>query len=316
MSSVFDGYEAYKGDIPLRSYGSLVAFETGEALTYGLFYAQDRGEMFVVPGDQVYAGMIVGANTRPGRHRAERVQGQTPDLHPQLRRRRGRPCCLKCRAAHDAGTGPEFISDDELVEITPHFIRMAQAHPGLHPAHARQPQVLLNKQGTRPDRPLRAPAAFSCPPPKNLAHAVPAALPPGRPASTQGNAAPSRPPFFPSHGFPARGAPRLHDCSRAAFPCAAPLLRKGAPRLSLAAFPRSTRLPRKETLGLHDRPFFPPHGFLAMERCGGTSFPAPRGFIARERCGVIPALASLGFPRKGAPRLACLSPGATGPAAL
>lgn len=158
-------------------------------------------------------------------------------------------------------------------------------------------------------------------PQEKPAHAVPAALPPGRPASTQGNAAPSRPPFFPPHGFPARerralpctarpprkGAPRLHDRSRAAFPCAAPLLRKGAPRLSLAAFPRSTRLPRKETLGLHDRPFFPPHGFLAMERCGGTSFPAPRGFIARERCGVIPALASLGFPRKGALRLSGLS---------
>lgn len=113
--------------------------------------------------------------------------------------------------------------------------------------------------------------------------------------------------LLPAARLPRKGAPRLHDRSRAAFPCAAPLLRKGAPRLSLAAFPRSTRLPRKETLGLHDRPFFPPHGFLAMERCGGTSFPAPRGFIARERCGVIPALASLGFPRKGALRLSGLS---------
>ena len=51
MSSVFEDYEPYKGDIATRNFGSLVAFETGEALTYGLFYAQDRGEMFVVPGD-------------------------------------------------------------------------------------------------------------------------------------------------------------------------------------------------------------------------------------------------------------------------
>ena len=123
MSSVFDGYEAYKGDIPLRSYGSLVAFETGEALTYGLFYAQDRGEMFVVPGDQVYAGMIVGANTRPGDIELNVCKAKhltsirnSAGAEDAMRLKPVRPMTLE-RAL-------EFISDDELVEITPHFIRM------------------------------------------------------------------------------------------------------------------------------------------------------------------------------------------------
>ena len=123
MNSVFDGYEPYKGDIPTRNFGSLIAFETGEALTYGLFYAQDRGEMFVVPGDKVYAGMLVGANTRPGdielnvckaKHLTSiRNAAGAEDamrLHPV------RPMTLE-RAI-------DFIDDDELVEITPKNIRM------------------------------------------------------------------------------------------------------------------------------------------------------------------------------------------------
>ena len=123
MSTVFEGYEPYKGDIPTRNFGSLIAFETGEALTYGLFYAQDRGEMFVVPGDKVYAGMLVGANTRPGdielnvckaKHLTSiRNAAGAEDamrLHPV------RPMTLE-RAI-------DFIDDDELVEITPKNIRM------------------------------------------------------------------------------------------------------------------------------------------------------------------------------------------------
>lgn len=123
MSSVFEGYEPYKGDIPMRNYGSLIAFETGEALTYGLFYSQDRGELFVVPGDKVYAGMVVGANTRPGdielnvckaKHltsiRNAAGAEEAMRLHPV------RPMTLE-RAL-------DFIDEDELVEITPKTIRM------------------------------------------------------------------------------------------------------------------------------------------------------------------------------------------------
>ena len=64
MSSVFDSYQPYKGDIPKRPTGSLVAFETGEAVTYGLFNAQERGELFITPGTQVYEGMVVGSSPK------------------------------------------------------------------------------------------------------------------------------------------------------------------------------------------------------------------------------------------------------------
>ena len=114
MSSVFEDYEPYKGDIATRNFGSLVAFETGEALTYGLFYAQDRGEMFVVPGDKVYAGMIVGANTRPGDIELNVCKAKhltsirnAAGAEDAMRLRPVRPMTLE-RAL-------DFIDDDELV---------------------------------------------------------------------------------------------------------------------------------------------------------------------------------------------------------
>lgn len=62
MNSLFDGYEPYKGDIVTRSQGSLVAFESGEAITYGLYNAQERGDLFIGAGTKVYEGMVVGRN--------------------------------------------------------------------------------------------------------------------------------------------------------------------------------------------------------------------------------------------------------------
>ena len=64
MNHVFDGYEPYKGDIQQRSTGSIVVHETGESTAYGLFYAQDRGRLFIGPGVPVYEGMIVGSNPK------------------------------------------------------------------------------------------------------------------------------------------------------------------------------------------------------------------------------------------------------------
>ena len=64
MSHVFDGYQPYKGDIERRSTGSLVSFETGEAVTYGLYNAQERGQLFITAGTPVYEGMIVGASPK------------------------------------------------------------------------------------------------------------------------------------------------------------------------------------------------------------------------------------------------------------
>ena len=60
MNTIFDKYAPYKGDIVYRKQGSLIAFEAGTAVTYGLFNAQERGQLFISPGDDVYAGMIVG----------------------------------------------------------------------------------------------------------------------------------------------------------------------------------------------------------------------------------------------------------------
>ncbi|MCL2617173.1 MAG: translational GTPase TypA, partial [Defluviitaleaceae bacterium] len=64
MNTLFDGYAAYKGDIPERPQGSLISFETGEAIPYGMYNAQERGSLFVSPGTRVYAGMVVGRNAR------------------------------------------------------------------------------------------------------------------------------------------------------------------------------------------------------------------------------------------------------------
>ena len=64
ISSVFDGYQPYKGDIPRRNTGSLISFETGEAVTYGLYNAQERGSLFIGAGTPVYEGMIVGASPK------------------------------------------------------------------------------------------------------------------------------------------------------------------------------------------------------------------------------------------------------------
>ena len=122
MNHVFEGYEVSKGDIPERNRGALVAFETGEAVTYGLFNAQDRGTMFVEPGTPVYQGMIVGVCSR------------ADDIDVNV--------CKKKQATNMRSSGAdealrlvpavnlsleqslEFISSDELVEVTPQTIRM------------------------------------------------------------------------------------------------------------------------------------------------------------------------------------------------
>ena len=59
MNTIFDGYGPYKGDLQYRNQGSLIAFETGESVAYGLFNAQDRGTLFIGPGEKVYSGMVI-----------------------------------------------------------------------------------------------------------------------------------------------------------------------------------------------------------------------------------------------------------------
>ena len=122
MNSVFDGYGPYKGDIQYRKQGSLIAFEAGDAITYGLYNAQERGTLFIGPGEKVYAGMVIGQN------------GKGEDIELNV-----------CKAKHLTNTRSssadealrltpprilsleqalEFIDTDELLEITPKSLRI------------------------------------------------------------------------------------------------------------------------------------------------------------------------------------------------
>ena len=122
MNHVFAGYEEYKGEIPGRTRGSLVAFETGETTSYGIGNAQERGTMFVVPAEKIYEGQLVGENSRE----------EDMDVNP----------CKKKHVSNMRASGSddairlippqtfsleqalEHINEDELVEVTPKSIRM------------------------------------------------------------------------------------------------------------------------------------------------------------------------------------------------
>ena len=122
LSSVFHSYQPYKGDISKRTTGSLIAFETGEAVGYGLFNAQERGPLFIGPGTQVYEGMVVGENPR-GDDMAVNVckKKQLTNM-----RASGSDDALRLIPPRQMSieAALEFISDDELLEITPKSIRI------------------------------------------------------------------------------------------------------------------------------------------------------------------------------------------------
>ena len=122
MSSVFDSYEPYKGDIQRRSTGSLISFETGESITYGLFNAQERGQLFIGPGVPVYEGMVVGASPK-----AEDIAVNVcKTKHLTNTRASGSDDALRLvpfkRMSLEASI--EFLKDDELLEVTPKNIRI------------------------------------------------------------------------------------------------------------------------------------------------------------------------------------------------
>ena len=122
MNHVFAGYEDYKGEIPGRTRGSLVAFESGETTSYGIGNAQERGTMFVIPAEKIYEGQLVGENSRE----------DDMDVNP----------CKKKHVSNMRASGSdeairlipprtfsleqalEHINEDELVEVTPKSIRM------------------------------------------------------------------------------------------------------------------------------------------------------------------------------------------------
>ena len=122
INSMLKDYEPYKGDIPERSRGSLVAFETGEAVTYGLFNAQERGTLFIKPGDKVYEGMIVGENCRVD----DVVVNVCKKKHITNTRASGSDDALKLTPPKDMSLEQclEFITADELLEVTPESLRL------------------------------------------------------------------------------------------------------------------------------------------------------------------------------------------------
>ena len=125
LASVFERYEPYKGDIARRNTGSLIAFETGEAVAYGLWNAQDRGALFITPGTKVYAGMIVGVcpksddvpvNVCRTKHLTNtRASGSDEALRLIPPRQLSLEQCL------------EFLADDELLEVTPKNLRLRKS---------------------------------------------------------------------------------------------------------------------------------------------------------------------------------------------
>ena len=122
MSSVFEGYAPYKGDIASRSTGSLVAFETGEAVTYGLYNAQERGALFIGAGTPVYEGMVVGMSPK-----AEDINVYVcKKKHVTNMRASGSDDALRLIPPRQMSLEAciEFIGEDELIEVTPKNLRI------------------------------------------------------------------------------------------------------------------------------------------------------------------------------------------------
>ncbi|MBO5352293.1 MAG: translational GTPase TypA [Lachnospiraceae bacterium] len=122
INTIFDGYGPYKGDIAYRKQGSLIAFESGEAITYGLFNAQERGTLFIGPGEKVYSGMVVGQN------------GKTEDVEINVCKKKQLTNTRSSSADEALRLTPprilsleqalEFIETDELLEVTPKNLRI------------------------------------------------------------------------------------------------------------------------------------------------------------------------------------------------
>lgn len=143
MNSVFHAYEEYKGPIKRREFGSLIAFETGEAITYGLFNAQERGDLFITPGTQVYSGMVVGQNPK-GDDIAVNV---CKKKHLSNCRSSGSDDALRLIPPRIMSLEDciEFLCDDELLEVTPKNIRIRKKELD-HNMRLRQKAKEINNQ--------------------------------------------------------------------------------------------------------------------------------------------------------------------------
>ncbi len=125
MASVFDSYAPAKGELKRRSTGSLVAFETGEAVAYGLWNAQDRGALFITPGTPVYEGMVVGVSPK----QEDIVVNVCRTKHLTNTRASGSDEALRLVPARQMSLEQcmEFMADDELLEVTPEHLRLRKS---------------------------------------------------------------------------------------------------------------------------------------------------------------------------------------------
>lgn len=122
LNTIFDGYAPYKGDMFYRKQGSLIAFETGESVTYGLFSAQERGTLFIGPGEKVYSGMVIGQNGK-----AEDIElNVCKTKHLTNTRSSNADEALKLTPPKilSLEQAIEFIDKDELLEVTPKSLRI------------------------------------------------------------------------------------------------------------------------------------------------------------------------------------------------
>ncbi len=122
LNTIFDGYGPYKGDIQYRKQGSLIAFESGEAVTYGLFAAQERGTLFIGPGEKVYAGMVIGQNAK-----SDDIElNVCKKKHLTNTRASGSDDALTLTPPRvlSLEQSLEFIDTDELLEVTPKSLRL------------------------------------------------------------------------------------------------------------------------------------------------------------------------------------------------
>ncbi|HZQ59695.1 MAG TPA: translational GTPase TypA, partial [Casimicrobiaceae bacterium] len=126
MSHVFDGYAPLKGDIPERRNGVLVSQEDGEAVAYALWKLQERGRMFVSPGDKLYEGMVIGIHSRDNDLVVNPIKGK--QLTNIRAAGKDEAIMLVPPIQLTLEYAVEFIADDELVEITPKSIRIRKRY--------------------------------------------------------------------------------------------------------------------------------------------------------------------------------------------
>lgn len=122
LNTSFDGYASYKGDIQYRKQGSLIAFETGESVTYGLYSAQERGTLFIGPGEKVYSGMVVGQNAKTD----DIELNVCKTKHLTNTRSSSADEALRLTPPHilSLEQALDFIDTDELLEVTPKSLRI------------------------------------------------------------------------------------------------------------------------------------------------------------------------------------------------